>query len=728
MATHLDLRHDIDRALLRHRRPRRAPGIAAPLILGLGALVVAVAGLVGSARTPERATAPFLADQLGRPAAHAPAARHPAAGTRVALRRSGFTVTSGRAAVSLSSADAGTAWSAYAHGVRRPTPFGRETIVVAPTRTEQYLTVTRHLGRRTWRWRLTTLDLTSRLGDDGAVGFLAGGHALTGLSIAAPKIFDANGRDRTPAGTHWSLLDGGRTLALTVDDRDLPLPYVVDPAVTYDASGAVGNGSSASVTLAVPAGARIGDVLIAHFATRGTPNVSATPAGWAANPAATANTNVKNFVYWHKVAAGDPATVTWTLAAAQEWAGAIMGFSGLKGSGPTSVNGAAGTAASANGVTAPAIGSGVVANSLELVTYALAGGAASLNWSTPGGAPAMAQGFQGQSTNATAANRVSLSSDFAIHGIGTSTVARSASCTNCPSNSIVGIQSTWLLDTTLPTAVTLTAPPATARGTIILTGSATEADSSLDLVFQRSPAGANTWTTIGTATASPWQASFDTTTLADGFYDLRVVARNGAWSSAADDVASAIATVRVDNSSPDQNTLSVTELTGGQYQYFDSSTSTQYYNPSTASGTFQVTSAPRDVQAAIALRGTSSGGDGTGGPLTLATPAGTTAGDVMILHVGYETGTSAVLNPPAGWTLIQRKDVGTFWGQAVYYKVATASEPASYTFSQSAGGANISGGITSWSGVSNTNPIDVSAAGSATSLTITAPTVTTKAG
>src|SRR6185312_10209353 len=110
--------------------------------------------------------------------------------------------------------------------------------------------------------------------------------------------------------------------------------------------------------------------------------------------------------------------------------------------------------------------SGVSANALELVTYALAGGAASLNWNTPAGAPTMTQVFQAQSPNATAANRV------------------------------VGIQSTWLLDSTVPTAVTLTAPPATVRGTITLTGSATENDSSLDLVFQRSPAGANTWTTI----------------------------------------------------------------------------------------------------------------------------------------------------------------------------------------------------------------------------------------
>ena len=374
----------------------------------------------------------------------------------------------------------------------------------------------------------------------------------------------------------------------------------------------------------MPAGARIGDVLIAHFATRGAPNVSTTPAGWAANPAATANTNVKNFVYWHKVAAGDPATVTWVISSSQEWAGAIMGFSGLNGSGPVSANGAAGTAASANSVTAPAIAAGVTANSLELATFALAGGAASLNWSAPAGAPTMTQVFQAQSPNATAANRVSLSSDFAIHGAGAATVARTAACTNCPANSIVGIQSTWLLDPTLPTAVTLTAPPATLRGTVTLSGSATENDSSLDLLFQRSPAGANTWTTISTATTAPYQASFDTTGVADGFYDLRVVARNGAWSSAADDVASAAATVRVDNSSPDQNTLSVTELTGGQYQYFDSATNTQYYNPSTAGGTFQVGSAPRDVQDSIRSAPPRRAATAPAVPLTLAKPAGTT--------------------------------------------------------------------------------------------------------
>ena len=42
------------------------------------------------------------------------------------------------------------------------------------------------------------------------------------------------------------------------------------------------------------------------------------------------------------------------------------------------------------------------------------------------------------------------------------------------------------------------------------------------------PTGGGSWTTISTDTASPWQASLDTTALADGGYDFRVVATDGA--------------------------------------------------------------------------------------------------------------------------------------------------------------------------------------------------------
>ena len=43
------------------------------------------------------------------------------------------------------------------------------------------------------------------------------------------------------------------------------------------------------------------------------------------------------------------------------------------------------------------------------------------------------------------------------------------------------------------------------------------------MAFQRSPAGNGTWTTIGTDTTSPYSASFDTTVVWDGLYDLRLL-------------------------------------------------------------------------------------------------------------------------------------------------------------------------------------------------------------
>ncbi|HZL01495.1 MAG TPA: Ig-like domain-containing protein, partial [Cellulomonas sp.] len=70
------------------------------------------------------------------------------------------------------------------------------------------------------------------------------------------------------------------------------------------------------------------------------------------------------------------------------------------------------------------------------------------------------------------------------------------------------------------------------HNTITLTGTAADpndpqgvAGSGVDHVdFQISPAGAGTWTTVGTDTTEPYTASFDTTTLADGHYDFRTVA------------------------------------------------------------------------------------------------------------------------------------------------------------------------------------------------------------
>jgi hypothetical protein len=98
-----------------------------------------------------------------------------------------------------------------------------------------------------------------------------------------------------------------------------------------------------------------------------------------------------------------------------------------------------------------------------------------------------------------------------------------------------------VVDNTPPTAV-LTNPGSSLNGVVTLTASAQDAGTGVDAVkFESSPAGANTWTTIGVATSHPYTASFDTRQLTDGSYDLRVEATDDAGSTAASPVIPAVA-------------------------------------------------------------------------------------------------------------------------------------------------------------------------------------------
>ena len=94
-----------------------------------------------------------------------------------------------------------------------------------------------------------------------------------------------------------------------------------------------------------------------------------------------------------------------------------------------------------------------------------------------------------------------------------------------------------------PPTVTLHNPGGAVRGTIALTTTAS-ADAT-QVTFERSPAGAGTWTTIAVDNAAPFTASLDTTLLADAVYDLRAVASDGLHLA-----TSSIVTTRVDNTAP----------------------------------------------------------------------------------------------------------------------------------------------------------------------------------
>lgn len=131
------------------------------------------------------------------------------------------------------------------------------------------------------------------------------------------------------------------------------------------------------------------------------------------------------------------------------------------------------------------------------------------------------------------------------------------------------------------------------------------------------------------------------------------------------------------------------------------------------------------VQAAIVYIGSSSGGnnalplDGSAGALTIPVPPGVSAGRALIASIAARP-RSMTVTVPAGWILMTATDqpaggVSTAPGGMTlltYYKIATVSEPASYTWTfanptLNQGGSAV-GGILVFSGIdTSASPINV---------------------
>ena len=92
--------------------------------------------------------------------------------------------------------------------------------------------------------------------------------------------------------------------------------------------------------------------------------------------------------------------------------------------------------------------------------------------------------------------------------------------------------------------------------------------------------------------------------------------------------------------------------------------------------------------------------------LTITKPAGTIENDVMVAAIGVSAN-APVITPPAGWVLVRKMDNGAANANslAVYYKVATATEPANYAWGLSAS-TGAAGGIQTFYNVDITFPID----------------------
>jgi hypothetical protein len=113
---------------------------------------------------------------------------------------------------------------------------------------------------------------------------------------------------------------------------------------------------------------------------------------------------------------------------------------------------------------------------------------------------------------------------------------------------------------------------------------------------------------------------------------------------------------------------------------------------------------------------------------TVNKPAGVVQYDVMVAQITFNGGNSVGITEPSNWILANRKNNGNVLSQAIYWKVAGASEPADYTWTFDVS-KKASGGILAYSGVDNTTPLDVAAlsdAGNDDSLE--APGLTTTTG
>jgi chitinase len=76
--------------------------------------------------------------------------------------------------------------------------------------------------------------------------------------------------------------------------------------------------------------------------------------------------------------------------------------------------------------------------------------------------------------------------------------------------------------------VTLADPGTPMFGTVTLSATATDGGGIASVAIERSPAGANTWTTICTDATSSYSCAFNTTAVAQGNYDLRARATDNA--------------------------------------------------------------------------------------------------------------------------------------------------------------------------------------------------------
>ncbi|GAA1931780.1 Ig-like domain-containing protein [Nocardioides marmoribigeumensis] len=116
--------------------------------------------------------------------------------------------------------------------------------------------------------------------------------------------------------------------------------------------------------------------------------------------------------------------------------------------------------------------------------------------------------------------------------------------TDVAGNTSTSLVTNRTVDNTV-SAVAMEDPGAFLSGTVALTATASSTAGVTSVRIDRAPSGTTTWTTVCTDTTSPYSCGWDTTTVADGFYDFRAVLVDGKGVTTTSTTVSAR---RVDNS------------------------------------------------------------------------------------------------------------------------------------------------------------------------------------
>jgi len=299
-------------------------------------------------------------------------------------------------------------------------------------------------------------------------------------------------------------------------------------------------------------------------------------------------------------------------------------------------------------------------------------------------------------------------------------------------------------DTVAP-AVTLTAPAAgaTVSGSVSLQASASDNVGVAYVQFQVD--GVNVG---GRVTAAPYQVSWDSTQVGNGSHVLSAQAAD-----AAGNVGTSVGvTVTVSNAPPPvisgvQATGIGTNVATVSWSTDVGSSSQVEYGLTAAYGQSSVLDPTLVTTHAVGLTGLQPGTQyhyrvksGAGGSLgvsgdftfttgsappavpvfrsqstvtngtTVSKPAGVVAGDLLLATLEVDEDPAPV-SGPAGWTLlldtVAAQGTGSAYHAQVWYRVAGASEPSSYTWTVS-GSPWVDVGVLAYSNVNQASPIDVS--------------------